>query len=142
MLENKGEVSECTLRYPNHMLSPEDFLHFIELDEFRDDWERLGLDVESDLWALQIAIMRNPEGAPVIPGTGGLRKLRFAPLEWCSGKRGAVRVCYVFLKEHWIVLLVMAYAKKEKLSLTDQEKQGIKAYITEINRYLAKKKYT
>lgn len=139
MAGNKAEVSECTLRYRGHMLSPEDFLHFVELDEFRDDWEQLGLDVERDLWALQITIMSNPGGSPVIAGTGGLRKLRFAPLEWCAGKRGAVRACYVYLKEHWIVLLVMAYAKNEKLSLTDQERQGIKAYIAEINRYLARK---
>ena len=124
------------------MLSPEDLLHFVELDEFRDDWEHLGLDVENDLWVLQIAIMSNPEGPPVISGTGGLRKIRFAPLEWHTGKRGAVRVCYVYLKEHWTVLLVMAYGKNEKLNLSAEEKRGIKEYISRTKKSLDKKKYT
>ena len=38
-------------------LKPEDLLHFVETDEFRDDWENLGMDVETDLYALQVAIM-------------------------------------------------------------------------------------
>lgn len=137
-----SEVSECILRYPDHMLSPEDLLHFVELDEFRDDWEHLGLDVENDLWVLQIAIMTDPEGAPVIPGTGGLRKMRFAPLEWHTGKSGAVRVCYAYLKEHFTVLLVMAYGKNEKLNLSADEKSGIKEYIRRIKKSLDEKKYT
>jgi hypothetical protein len=124
------------------MLSPEDLLHFVELNQFRDEWEKLGLDVENDLWALQIAIMSKPDGPPVVPGTGGLRKIRFAPLEWHTGKRGAVRVCYVYLKEHWTVLLVMAYGKNEKLDLTPEEKKGIKEYIKLTKAYLDKKKYT
>jgi len=93
-------AAEFTLLYPNHELTPEDLLHFVELDEFRDDWEQLGLDVEGDLWALQILIMRNPGGTPVIPETGGLRKMRFAPGRWNTGKSGAVRVCYVYFPDH------------------------------------------
>jgi hypothetical protein len=30
-------------------LHPGDLLHFVELDEFSDDWQRLGLNVENDL---------------------------------------------------------------------------------------------
>ncbi len=124
------------------MLSPEDLLHFVELDEFRDDWEQLGLDVEKDLWALQIGIMSDPEGSPVISGTGGLRKIRFAPLKWRAGKRGAVRVCYVYLKEHWMVLLVMAYGKGDKVNLSAEERSGIKEYVSRAKRSLDKKRYT
>jgi hypothetical protein len=122
------------------MLSPEDFLNFVELDQFRDDWEELGLDVENDLWELQSTIMIDPEGSPVISGTDGLRKLRFAPVDWPKGKSGAVRVCYVYIKEHWLVLLVMAYGKAEKLDLTAAEKKGIKEYIHRIRQSLAKEK--
>ena len=135
------EVRECTLRYPEHPLSPEDFLHFVELDEFRDDWEHLELDVERDLWDLQILIMADPGGAPVIPGTGGLRKLRFAPGRWQVGKRGAVRVCYVYFPAHWTVLLVAAYGKGEKDDLTDDERKGIKMYIGQVESWLAKHNY-
>ena len=41
---------------------PEDLLHFVELDEFIDDWRSLGLDDEADLFSLQMAIMADPRG--------------------------------------------------------------------------------
>ncbi len=60
-------------------ITPEDLLTFVYLDEFADDWKQLhpnDTDEES-LWALEVAIMMAPSKAPVVPGTGGLRKLRF-----------------------------------------------------------------
>jgi hypothetical protein len=79
---------------PSHQLSPQDFIHFVETDQFSDDWNDLGLDIETDLWVLQLFIMGDPESAPIIQGTGGLRKGRFTPSHWPRGKSGAVRVCY------------------------------------------------
>ena len=137
----RPELAECNLLYQEHELTAEDFVHFVELDEFGDDWKQLGLDVERDLWALQILIMSDPDGPPVIPGTGGLRKIRFAPGRWKVGKRGAVRVCYVYFPNHWTVLLVMAYGKNEKDDLSLEEKQGIRTYIEEVKRWLAKRNY-
>jgi len=137
----RNGVKECTLLYRDHQMSPEDFLHFVDLDGFRDDWERLGLDDERDDWALQILIMCNPKGPLVIKGTGGLRKIRFAPERWKVGKRGAVRVCYVYFPEHWTVLLVAAYGKKEKDNLTSEEKKGIRKYIMQVESWLAERNY-
>jgi hypothetical protein len=110
-------------------LQPEDLLHFIELDEFQQDWKELGLDVESDLWELQNEVMRDPQAAPVVPGTGGLRKMRFSPSRWKVGKSGAIRVCYVYFKPHRTVLLIMAYGKNRKDNLTAVEKRDIARYI-------------
>ena len=59
---------------------PEDLLHFVELDEFIDDWRSLGLNDEADLFSLQLAIMADPRGSPVIEGTGGLRESVALPL--------------------------------------------------------------
>lgn len=108
---------------------PDDLLHFVELDEFADDWQSLGFDSEIDLWALQDAIMLNPEAGKVIASTGGLRKLRFGRAEDRIGKRGGVRVCYVYFPGHAIVLLVAAYGKNEKDDLTPIEKKYIREYI-------------
>lgn len=127
--------------YHHHPYNPEDFLHFVELDGFRDDWEKLDLNDEGDDWALQISIMCNPKGSPVIKGTGGLRKVRFAPERWNVGKSGAVRVCYVYFPDHWTVLLVAAYGKSEKGDLTEEEKRGIKAYIKQVESWLAERNY-
>jgi hypothetical protein len=140
-MEGQKETKGCILEYPEDQLTPKDFLHFVELDEFRDDWQRLGLDVENDLWALQILIMCNPKGPPVIPGTGGLRKVRFAPDRWKVDKRGAARVCYAYFPAHWTVLLVAAYGKNEKDDLTHDERQGIRMYLRQVESWLEKRNY-
>ncbi len=127
--------------YHGHPTTPEDFLHFVEMKGFTDDWEDLGLNDEDDLWAIQVLIMCHPKGSPVIRGTGGLRKIRFAPERWNIGKRGAARVCYVYFPEHWTVLLVAVYGKDEKIDLTAEEKKNIKAYIKRAEKWLAKRNY-
>ena len=121
-----------------HEIRPEDFLHFVQLDEFVDDWESLGFDIENDLWALEILIMCNPERGNVIPGTGGLRKLRFGKGDQGIGKRKGVRVCYVYFKEHWTVLFVVAYDKNEKDDLSEEEKKHIRQYIARAKVWLDK----
>lgn len=81
-------------------------------------------------------ILTDPEGAPVVAGTGGLRKLRFAPASWAVGKRGALRVCYVYFRRHGLVALVLAYEKKSQENLSSLEKRQIKGLIAEIEGYL------
>ncbi len=126
---------------PQHAIGPEDFLHFFQLDEFADDWKTLGFDLEDDLPALEISIMANPEVGKVIPGTGGLRKLRFAKSLDGIGKRGGVRVCYVYFPEHWTVLLVVAYGKNEKADLSPTEKRSIQEYLGRAKAWLDKSNY-
>src|SRR5687768_15932561 len=85
----------------SQLVTPEQFLLFVELDEFSDDWDGLGLDPDDDMWELCTQIMHSPTAAPVSQGTGGLRKLRFVPSSWSSGKSGAIRVCYAYFARHW-----------------------------------------
>jgi len=104
--------------------------------EFTESWRDLGLDDEGHLAALQLSIMASPKSAPVIRGTGGLRKLRFAAPGQHIGKSGAMRVCYVYFEDCHIVLLVLAYGKHEKDDLSDRERAGIKQYIEKARREL------
>ena len=134
-------VTAGVLQYNEHEITPEDFLHFFECDGFSDDWKRLELNVEEDLLSLQVAIMADPTGSPVIAGTGGLRKLKFVPHGWSIGKRGALRVCYVYFQTHWTILLVMAYSRVEKDNLSPKEKAGIKRYIADSEKWLAERNY-
>lgn len=55
-------------------------------------------------------------------GTGGLRKLRFAPPSWHTGKRGATRVCYVHVIRAEAVGLVAIFATNEKENLSAEDK--------------------
>lgn len=68
---------------------PEDLLTFIELSVFTNVWQKLKL-TDEDLFLLQVAIMCDPTGSPVIPGTNGVRKLRFAPADSSAGKRDSM----------------------------------------------------
>jgi len=113
-------------------------LSFIEMDGFRKDWSALKLNSDA-LLELEHAIMRDPEQAPIIAGTGGLRKLRFAPSAWKRGKSGAVRVCYVYFVRFGTVLLLMAYAKNEMDNLSAAGRNEMKALIAEQEAEFAKK---
>jgi len=126
-----------TLVYPKHRLNPVDFLQFVELPIFSAVWGKLGLDDE-DLLGLQILIMCHPRGFPVIPGTGGVRKMRFVPPGWEAGKRGALRVCYCHFPEFYTVVLGLVYPKGRKDTLSVSEKKDIKRAMDEIRKGLAR----
>jgi hypothetical protein len=53
---------------PTRDFDPENLLNFVELGAFTFHWSRLGL-TDGDLTALQMLIMRQPTGSPVIRGT-------------------------------------------------------------------------
>ncbi len=125
----KRRRQRVTLAYPQHALSPEHLLHFIESTVFTKRWKELGLNEEEDLLALQLRIMVSPRTAPVIPGTGGLRKLRFVPPHAGIGKSGGYRICYVYFEEYGIVYLVYVYDKHEKDDLDPDERKTIRNHI-------------
>ena len=65
---------------------------FIELPGFSRAWASLGLS-DDDLTTLQAAILDGPNCHPVVSGTGGLRKIRFARPGKGRGKSSSYRVC-------------------------------------------------
>lgn len=62
-----------------------------------------------------------PTCGDLIPGTGGLRKVRIG--RGGSGKRGGARVIYYFYSEDFPILLMALYAKNEKGDLSAREKK-------------------
>jgi mRNA-degrading endonuclease RelE of RelBE toxin-antitoxin system len=66
----------------------------------------------------------------VIPGTSGLRKLRWA-LEG-RGKRGGSRVIYYYHRPELEVLLLTAYAKNEQEDLSASDKKLLAALVKDI----------
>lgn len=112
-------------------MTPEDLLDFIELPAFTRRWSQLGLDAERDLTGLQLLIMSNPKGAKPIQGTRAIRKMRFAPERWKTGKSGAVRILYVYFEEFGICLLCLAYGKKEVQTISAAVKKYLNYLVTE-----------
>jgi hypothetical protein len=58
---------------------------------------------------LQNAIAANPRAGSVIPGSGGVRKVRWALRG--RGKRGGIRVIYFLRLQHGEVWMLTMYAK-------------------------------
>lgn len=69
---------------------------------------------------MEFFIACTPEDHPVIPGTGGFRKARWARRG--KGKSGGYRTIYYFLAEPGRVYMAAIYAKsrKETLSAADR----------------------
>jgi hypothetical protein len=114
------------------------WLDFVELPGFTDDWSGLGL-TDADLFEAENIIAASPHLAPVIAGTGGLRKLRFAPLRWGRGKRGGARICFFRFDEYQLVFLVAAYAKNEQADLSAADRKHIRDLATRIGRELSRR---
>ncbi len=117
-----------TLRYPPSIEKPKDWLRFIQGDLFEKCWSHLGLEDE-DLQALETLIMLNPDGHPVIPGTGGIRKLRFSSEDWPQGKSGAARVYYLHIPGKGIVWLVYVHRKSELGQISESGKKEMRQYV-------------
>jgi len=60
----------------------------------------------------------------VIPGAGGVRKLRWAAKG--KGKRGGARIIYVYVVIAARVFLIRCYAKNVKSDLTADEKKQLR----------------
>lgn len=69
------------------------------------------------------AIARNPLAGDVIPGTGGVRKLRVA----ASGrdKRGGARVIYFYFDDRNPIYLLYAYAKNREANLSAAQRNAL-----------------
>lgn len=136
MDEKKRRRKKAVLRHPGHGFDPEDLLNFIELPHFTRKWDRLFEMSDDDLLGLQIQIMSAPKAPPVIQGTGGLRKIRFAAESSNIGKSGAIRVCYKFFEDHGIVLLVTAFSHREQDNIPLSQRETIRSVIAEIKKEL------
>jgi len=134
--DSESRLHKISLAYPGHALKPEDILDFIELPPFTRRWDQMGLDVEEDLLALQVMIMADPEGGELITGTGGLRKMRFAPARWNTGKSGAARVMYAYFRDFGVVLLCVAHGKNEVETISKAVRNYLAKLIGETEREL------
>lgn len=79
--------------------------------------------------ALQLALVLRPEQGPVISGSGGLRKLRWAVPG--RGKRSGLRVIYYWVPDEEVFYMLYAYAKNEQGDLTPAQVRVLARLVRE-----------
>ena len=80
----------------------------------------------------------HPLAGDIIPGTGGVRKLRFSA--GGRGKRGGFRVIYYVLNETLPVVAIIIYGKNERTDLSAEDKRGAQAIVTAIKHEMDRRK--
>ena len=78
---------------------------------------------------LQNMLVMDPQMGDIIPGSRGLRKIR-----WYSsgrGKRGGLRVIYYWYQAGEVVLLILPYQKTSKSDLTHREIKLLRNIVEE-----------
>lgn len=99
-------------------------LTFVESPVFSDQIDDLLSTDEQHL--LQNGLLEQPEAGDVIPGSGGLRKLRWSVPG--SGKRGGIRVIY-YLYHRDTAYMLFAYRKNRQEDLKPEQLKMLKNLI-------------
>jgi len=85
---------------------------------------------------MQLAIAADPEAHPMVPGTGGVRKARWA--RQGKGKSGGVRVIYYYWRTTEEIgaqvmdrelYLLSIYAKNEQSDMTAADRKAAKKFV-------------
>ena len=69
-------------------------------------------------------LINHPDAGDVIPGSGGVRKLRWAAKG--KGKRGGARIIYLYIVVAARIYLIRCYAKNVKTDLTADERKQLR----------------
>ncbi len=78
---------------------------------------------------LQTVLVLRPDVGDVIPGSGGLRKIRWGAKG--HGKRGGVRVIYYWVVKQERILMLLMYSKNVQEDLTAEQLKVLRRIIEE-----------
>lgn len=98
---------------------------FIEDHGFQK--RRKGVLDDEELFQIMELLAVHPEAGKVIPGSGGLRKLRWRAKG--HGKRGGARVIYFWWLADDRILLLDVYAKGKQEDLSADEIEKLKRKV-------------
>jgi hypothetical protein len=80
---------------------------------------------------LQEALVSSPLAGALVPGGGGIRKMRMARPG--HGKRGGVRVIYFWQESRNTLYMLLAYAKGAKADLSPREIGVLRGLVKALN---------
>jgi hypothetical protein len=76
---------------------------------------------------LQATLVDRPDTGPIIPGGGGIRKIRWNASG--HGKRGGARIIYYWATEQQRILMLFIYAKNESDDLSADQLKTLKQIV-------------
>ena len=97
----------------------------VETAIFRKKADQLWKEEEREDFVLHIA--SNPFAGDVVPGSGGVRKIRWT--QRGAGKRGGIRVIYFYRTVSDEIWLLTLYAKNERENIPAHELKQIREAI-------------
>ena len=102
-------------------------MEFIETPTFT----RLVLDLmdDNDYASLQATLALRPDLGKVIPGGGGIRKIRWSGSG--RGKRGGLRFIYYWQMADARIWMLLAYPKNERDDLSPEQLRHLKILVKE-----------
>jgi len=84
---------------------------------------------DDDYRALQSALVLRPEAGAIVPGGGGLRKLRWGFAG--TGKRGGLRVIYYWHNTEECIYMLLIYRKSRQEDLTQEQLRILRKHVKE-----------
>jgi len=108
IIQTKRFIKDVTRLIDQHRLSTEDF------KEFKEE------------------LAEHPKTGDVIPGAGGVRKIRLKTAG--QGKSGGFRVCYFYHQENVGLYLLLIYPKNEQENLTNEQTKFLRELAREIKK--------
>jgi hypothetical protein len=100
----------------------------VETPSYLADAERLFSPDERA--AIVERLANDPTCGVVIPGSGGLRKVRFG--FGARGKSGGARIIYLFSGDSLPMFILAVFAKNEKANLSPAERNALAKMVAEM----------
>jgi mRNA-degrading endonuclease RelE of RelBE toxin-antitoxin system len=111
-------------------------LTVVEMPSYLAEAERLFSPDERG--AIVDRLAADPTCGVIIPGSGGIRKVRFG--FGGRGKSGGARIIYLFSGENLPVFVLAVFAKNDKANLSAAERNALARFATEIVRNYRRQK--
>jgi hypothetical protein len=89
-----------------------------------------GFLTDDEIAEAKMEISARPKAGVVIPGTGGIRKRRFA--SGGQGKRGSCRIIYFFYNRDLPIFLLSIYHKGQTSNLSKREAAAAKKLVAQL----------
>lgn len=112
------------------------YYHIVEFIESRPFTRRLhdlaGDAADELLRAIQAQLDQKPERGAMVPGLGGVCKVRIAGRS--KGKRGGYRCLYLYLEKRRHIHLLILLAKNEQEDATADQRSQMRQWVAEIKK--------